>query len=138
MSTSSILSSASTSSTSTSSSSDAMTSLGSDDFLKLFLAELQNQDPLDPTNTSDLLNQISQIKSIAANEELSDTLTGLQLQQQLFTGNSLLKSTVTGKTDAGQMITGQVDSISIEDKAVKVNVGGQSISLKNITKITPS
>jgi flagellar basal-body rod modification protein FlgD len=136
MSTSSILSSLSSASTSTSSntSSDYL-NLTNTDFLKLLLTELQNQDPLDPTSTSDILTQISEIKAIASNEDLSGTLSGLSLQQQLYTGSSLLKSTITGTNDSGTTVTGAVDSIKVSDSTVYACVGSESVSLANITNI---
>jgi flagellar basal-body rod modification protein FlgD len=105
------------------------------DFLQLLLTELQNQDPLDPTDTSDILNQISQIKAIKSNEDLSDTLSSMTLQQQLYTGSSLLNSTITGTDDSGTAVTGVVDSITVSDDTVYACVGDQSVSLSNITAV---
>jgi flagellar basal-body rod modification protein FlgD len=136
MSTSSITSAASTSaSSSTSTTTDAFQALDLEEFLKLLVTELQNQDPLEPMKNSEILQQLSQIKAIESNERLSDTLTSLQLQQSLSTGSNLLQKNVTGLSDDGEMITGQVDSISIEDDSIKVHIGDQSISIKNITDI---
>jgi flagellar basal-body rod modification protein FlgD len=136
MSTSSILSSASSAATTPSSSvtSDSL-NLDSNDFLKLLLTELQNQDPLNPTDTNDILTQVSQIKAIVSNEDLSNTLSSLKLQQQLYTGSSLLKSTITGTNDSGDTVTGAVDSIKVSNDAVYACVGDQSVSLANITQI---
>ncbi len=137
MSTSSI-SSLSSASSSTSTTSDAMSSVGVNDFLKLLLTELQNQDPLNPTDTNDILNQVSQIKAIQSNQQLTDTLTSMQLQQGLAAASSLLQKNVKGLTDSGETITGVVGSVTINDSAVTLNVGDQSISLKNVSEITPS
>jgi flagellar basal-body rod modification protein FlgD len=136
MSTSSITSSLSSSSTSSSStsSSDYM-NVTTDDFLKLLLTELQHQDPLDPTSTSDILTQVSEIKAIKSNEDLSATLSSLTLQQQLYTGSSLLKNTITGANDNGDTVTGAVDSIKVVDNTVYACVGDQSVNLAKITKV---
>jgi flagellar basal-body rod modification protein FlgD len=99
------------------------------------LTELQNQDPLDPTNTSDILNQVSQIKAIKSNQDLSSTLSSLTLQQQLYTGSSLLKSTITGTNDSGVTVTGAVDSVKVSNDTVYACVGDQSVSMANITEI---
>jgi flagellar basal-body rod modification protein FlgD len=139
MSTSSINSTSSTSGASSATkTSDAFEKVDLNDFLKLMVTELQNQDPLNPMDNSQILQQISQIKAIESNQRLSDTLVSLQLQQGLATGGSLLQKTVTGLTDDGKTITGLVDSISIDSQGVKVHVGEQSISLKNIAEIQPN
>jgi flagellar basal-body rod modification protein FlgD len=123
---------------STTKTSDAFDKVDLNDFLKLMVTELQNQDPLNPMDNSQILQQVSQIKAIESNQRLSDTLVSLQLQQGLVTGGSLLQKTVTGLTDDGDTITGLVDSISIDNQGVKVNVGEQTISLKNIAEIQPN
>ena len=43
-----------------------------DDFLKLMIAELQNQDPLDPMENSEMLQQLSQMRSIGATDKLTE------------------------------------------------------------------
>ncbi len=45
-------------------SSGAFAELGSQDFLKLMLTELTNQDPLQPTDNEALLRQISSIRDL--------------------------------------------------------------------------
>ena len=57
------------------------TELSSDDFMTLLLAELQYQDPTDPTDTESILTQTSQLASLessdntnAALEDLANTL----------------------------------------------------------------
>ncbi len=59
----------------------------------------------------------------------------MQLQQDMLAASSMLQKTVTGLTDNGDRITGKVDSVSIDTSGVKVNMGGQVISLKNISTI---
>jgi flagellar basal-body rod modification protein FlgD len=125
-------------SSSTATTSDAFDKVDLNDFLKLMVTELQNQDPLNPMDNSQILQQVSQIKAIESNERLSDTLASLQLQQELVTGSSLLQKTVKGLTDDGEMITGLVDRVSIDDKGVKVHIGDQTISMNNISEFQPN
>ena len=48
--------------------------LDSDEFTKLILTELGNQDPLEPNDTKALLEQLSIIRSIESDTKLNDTL----------------------------------------------------------------
>ena len=50
-----------------------------DQFLQLLITEIQNQDPLDPMENSEILEQISQIREISATNNLSDTLASVLL-----------------------------------------------------------
>ena len=54
--------------------------LTSDDFLKLFMTQLQYQDPTAPMETSDMLNQTSQLTQLQTNQDLKDSLTKLTEQ----------------------------------------------------------
>jgi len=51
--------------------------LTSDDFLKLFMTQLQYQDPTAPMETSDMLNQTSQLTQLQTNRDLKDSLNKL-------------------------------------------------------------
>ena len=61
----------------TTSSATSTSSLTTDDFLSLLVTQLQNQNPLDPTDTNELLNQIVSFASYGQQSETADTLTGI-------------------------------------------------------------
>ena len=74
----------------------AFADLGSQDFLKLMLTELTNQDPLQPTDNEALLRQISSIRDIEMSTSLTDTLQKLAGQQQIGAASSVIGQFVTG------------------------------------------
>lgn len=113
-----------------------------DQFLGLLIAELQNQDPLNPMDNSELVQQISQIREISATNQLTDTLTSVLLGQNTATASSLIGKRVTGLTDDAQNIEGVVTraSVTVDDsadgnRAIRVHIGDQSLSLNNIREI---
>ncbi len=55
--------------------------LGKDDFLKLFVAQLQNQDPLNPTSSDQLLSQMSSITQVEQSYNVNTNLTNLLAAQ---------------------------------------------------------
>ena len=65
------------------------TKLGKDDFMKLFLAELQYQDPTAPMDTEKILAQTSQLATIESadntNKSLTDLITALGTTNQFST-----------------------------------------------------
>ncbi len=102
-------------------SSAAFSDLGSQDFLKLMLTELTNQDPLAPTDNEALLRQISSIREIELSTSLSDTLQKLTGQQQIGSASSLIGqyvSSVPGAT--GESARGVV-------VGVRFGEGGQPV-----------
>jgi len=117
---------------------DPLSDVSMNDFLKLLVTELQNQDPTSPMDNSQILQQVSQIKAIESNQRLSDTLTSMQTQQDLVAASTLLQKTITGLTDSGKTVTGLVDKVSVDTSGVKVCVGTDTISLTNISEVDPN
>jgi len=54
--------------------------LTSDDFLQLFMTQLQYQDPTDPMDTNEMLEQTSQLTQLQTNQDLKDALNQLTAQ----------------------------------------------------------
>ena len=57
---------------------DASTAMGKDDFLTLLITQLQNQDPLNPTDSTEYTAQLAQFSSL---EQLSNVNTNLEYMQ---------------------------------------------------------
>ncbi|HUT10831.1 MAG TPA: flagellar hook capping FlgD N-terminal domain-containing protein [Thermoguttaceae bacterium] len=117
--------------------SDAFKEVDLNDFLKLMITQLRNQDPLNPMENQELLQQITQIREIESNQRLTNTLQSVLLGQSLATASSLLGQTVRGLTVGQEQITGKVDRVSIEDGTAKLHVGDDTIELRNVADILP-
>lgn len=114
---------------------DAIQDVDMDDFLELLITELQNQDPMEPLDNHEILQQLSQIREIESNVRLTETLESVRLGQNLAAASSILGRLVTALTDDGEQITGRVGGISIVDGEPKLNVGEQVVPLKNVSEI---
>ncbi len=134
-----ITSTGSTGSTSSTSSADSnkrgngLQDLNLDQFLNLIITELQNQDPLSPTDNAALMQQVGQLRSMAADDKLTTTLTNFSITQQLTTASSLIGQKVIGLDDTGSNVNGIVDSVSVKidekdstKRQVKVQVEAKS------------
>src|SRR3954453_8999779 len=82
-------------------------------FLKLMITELQQQDPLNPLDNKDMLNQIPQIRSIGASDKLTSTLDSVLLGQNIASATNLIGADISALSDDGQSIQGVVNRISI-------------------------
>jgi flagellar basal-body rod modification protein FlgD len=116
---------------------DAWRQVSLDDFTRLLITELQNQDPLEPMNNAQILQQISQIREIESNQRLAETLESVLLGQSVATAGNLLERTIVGLSDDSQTVTGPVDRVSIEDGLVRLHLGEHTVALKNVTEILP-
>jgi len=120
---------------------DGYNDLGTADFLKLLIQELQNQDPLNPMENSDMLQQIGLIREIGATDQLTGTLTTLSDNQQLVTASGLIGKKVTGLANDSSPVDGVVDRVTVETngeneaRSIKVHVGGKTMILENIRDI---
>ena len=63
-----------TGTTSTQSPASSMQSVGKDEFMKLLLAQLKNQDPLNPMDGTDFAAQLAQFSSLEQLQNLNNTL----------------------------------------------------------------
>lgn len=125
----------STSNSTASITSDRFNELTMGDFIKMMVAELENQDPMNPMSNTEMLSQISQIRSITSNDQLSASIGALTLGQALSTASSLIGKTVTGVNTLNESVTGKVDKVTIEDGEAKLFVGSSIINVGNVTAI---
>jgi flagellar basal-body rod modification protein FlgD len=94
---------------------NAIKDLDVDSFLKLMIAELQNQDPLNPMENDQMLAQIGQMREIAASDKLSETLDSVLLGQNIASATNLIGAEIDAISTDNQKVTGQVKSIAISD-----------------------
>lgn len=93
-----------------------------DDFLKLMISELQNQDPLNPLENDQLLAQISQIREVGATEKLTSTLDAVLLGQNITSATSLIGAEIEAISDDNQRVTGLVNRITISNGQPKLHL----------------
>jgi len=69
-----------------------------DRFLKLLVAQMQNQDPLNPLDNAQVTSQLAQINTVNGIEKLNTTMQGVNgqmLQMQMLQGASLVGRDIT-------------------------------------------
>jgi flagellar basal-body rod modification protein FlgD len=111
-------------------------------FLQLMISELTNQDPLNPMDNTQLVQQLGSIREIAATDKLSSALSTLQAEQSLTTASSLIGREVTALSTDNENITGKVDRITVDvdeqnadQRRYLVHIGDQQVELKNIREV---
>jgi len=109
MTVSSTSSTTSSNSSSTASSTSSSSTISSSDFLNLLLSELQNQDPLNATSTTDFMNQLTSYANFTEQQSINSSMTSLASSfSSLVTLNSVnyIGHTVEAKTDTATLSGG--------------------------------
>jgi flagellar basal-body rod modification protein FlgD len=101
---------------------NTLNDLDLDVFLKLLINEMQNQDPLNPMDNSEMLNQINQIREIGSTDKLTSTLDSVLLGQNITSSTNLIGKDVKAISDDGQRVSGTVTRVTIEDGKPKLQL----------------
>lgn len=102
-----------------------MSALSADDFTRIILTELSNQDPLQPNDTNQLLEQMSTLRSIQSNIDLSDQLTQITNQNSFSAAASMIGKSVTGYNTDLERVTDEVLSVSLSSDGIMLNLKSQ-------------
>jgi len=122
--------------------SDSFGQMKSEDFFALLITEMQNQDPFNPNDTGDMINQVSQIRSIELSGNLTKTLGQMTEQQRTLGTAELIGKYVEGEVtdDEGNVTTlsGVVTGVSFgEDGAAILELdSGQKMPATALQMIT--
>src|SRR5262245_13739307 len=111
---------------------DAYDSLKMEDFIQLMITEMQNQDPLNPMDHSQLLQQMSSMQSINSTQKLTTTLDAVLLGQNLSNAGALIGKTIDGLTADGKEVTGKVTQATLVNNVPYLSVGGDQVPIGNV------
>lgn len=120
---------------STTTGSDAFGGLKTEDFIKILIAELNSQNPLEPIENGKILDQVSQINSLSTTNKLNETLTNFGLAQNLSSASSLIGRFVVGAVGQ-KTISGMVEKAIVENGQIVLMVDGQRLPLSSVEQIT--
>lgn len=95
---------------------NSFSDLDSDDFLKLLIMQLRNQDPLEPLDNNEMLQQIASIRDIELNTTLTDSLRAVAGRQDFASASSIIGQYVTSaSTDGSAPHAGIVVAVRFTD-----------------------
>lgn len=107
-----------------------------DQFLKLLVAQVQNQNPLDPVSDTEFISQLASFNQLSSLQTLNANFSQLLQYQQLGEGSNLIGKTVTYKDTNGQPQTGKVSGVTSDGTNIALTIGSASVGLGSITKVT--
>ncbi len=107
-------------------------------FLQLLVLQMQNQDPLSPTDNTEMIAQLAQFSALEQMNNLNtnfETLSGSFNQLSFISAGTLIGKTVAGTDDAGQLKEGTVDKVLFDSGKVYVSIGGTLVPMANIQRV---
>jgi flagellar basal-body rod modification protein FlgD len=110
--------------------------LGKEDFLKLLVVQLENQDPTKPLEDKEFISQMAQFSSLEQMTEMNKTLSNLILNYKSNLSYSLLGKTVEVLDDAtGEVSSGTVTEVLFDPTGPVISFNGMTYSVDEVTKV---
>jgi flagellar basal-body rod modification protein FlgD len=118
--------------------------INQDDFIKLFVSELQFQDPMQPMDNSQFLLQLSQFENIELNSQMNQGIQDLLSMNSTDQSISLLNHPVQVTGADGGTTAGKITAVSFTASGVQLSVTTSSsgnvltgVRLSQITLVQP-
>ncbi|HLH53395.1 MAG TPA: flagellar hook capping FlgD N-terminal domain-containing protein [Verrucomicrobiae bacterium] len=110
--------------------------LTQNDFLKLLVAQMSAQDPLNPQSNTDFAAQMAQFSALQTSQATQSDMSVLQASQLVQQANSFIGRTVTLAAHDGSTPTGIVTSVQMVSGVPKVVVNGSLYDLNQVLSIS--
>ena len=116
--------------------------LGKQDFLKLLMAQLRNQDPLKPMEDTQMIAQMAQFSALEATQQLNATIQQSANVQAISTAGALIGKYIQSNLADGTTSTGAVTGVNFTTTNGVVSptlvVGGVDVDYSTIVKVSSS
>ncbi len=108
-----------------------------DQFLQILVAELSSQNPLDPLDNGQFMQQLVGLQSLEQTAALTDSLKTFQRFMQMSSGSSMIGRTIRGLNTASQSVEGVVSRVVLEGDTVLLMVGQNRVPINSVIEIRP-
>lgn len=112
--------------------------LDKETFLKLLVAQLSNQDPSSPMDTSDMMAQTTQLSMMESLSEIQASSREQFALQMRMASADLVGQQVSWTDAAGKAQSGVVDSVDYSQSVPVLTVGTTTIPLDAIGGVRPA
>lgn len=105
--------------------------VNSETFLSLLVAEMTNQDPLEPTSNTEFVSQMAQFTQLSYAQDSST------YAKANYAASLVGKTATASKMDGAEQVTktGIVESVTKSGKTYIVNIGGESFDISKVTGV---
>ena len=126
---------AASSTSSTSAATTATNDLGKDAFLKLLIAELSNQDPLNPMEDREFISQMATFSSLEQMQNMNNTLTSIAEVNKFSAANYVGKA-VAFTNDDGKQIAALVNAVWFDNGKTILDTTEGEVPLERVEGIS--
>jgi flagellar basal-body rod modification protein FlgD len=106
-----------------------------DTFLQLLVAQLQNQNPLEPVSDTEFIAQLAQFNTLSSLQTLNASFDQLLRLSQLTQGADLIGKTVQYTDVDGTTRTGLVNRVLSQGDQIFLDVNGQAVGLDQVSAV---
>lgn len=111
------------------------TKISTEMFLKLLVAQLKYQDPLEPQKDTAFVTQMAQMSSLQQMQQMNASLQNAQAFDMI--GKEIYAEVFDKDTHMTTPFAGIVDSVFIKDGIPYVVVGNQAINIADVKQVFP-
>ena len=111
-------------------------SLGKDDFLKLLVTQLKNQDPMNPMDEKDFMGQMASFSSLEQITNLVSANASTSFAGQVSQSVALIGRQVTWSASDGTSGSGLVQTVTINGGDIALTVDGRQISPGDVVQVS--
>ena len=123
-------------STSNTSSATTGNGLGKDSFMKLLVAQMRMQNPMEPTDDKEMIAQMTQFSMLEQITNMATANAEIVSSSKMSQAVSLLGRNVTYLGADGAVATGTVDEVKMVSGKPSLTVGGkEGISTSQLTEV---
>ena len=110
--------------------------LTQDDFLRLVVAQMTTQDPMNPRQDTEFIAQMAQFTALEQSKSMQAEMAQLRADQLFLQANALLGRVVQLREPGGA--GGTVTAIHVVEGTPKIVVGGQEYDLGEVVSVAPA
>jgi flagellar basal-body rod modification protein FlgD len=104
--------------------------------MQMLMTQITHQNPLEPMNDSEMMNQYVQLNSLNTLQSIQTSLGQVVSTNQTGYAASLIGKTVKATDADGKSVQGVVKSVTVQNGAIQLLVGKVSVPLANVTEVT--
>ncbi|MDC0143396.1 hypothetical protein OAK45_02555 [Verrucomicrobia bacterium] len=110
--------------------------LGQNEFLKLLVTQMQNQDPMKPVSDTEFIAQMAQFSSLEQTKTMSADITKLRQGNDFLQATNLLGKEVRLNLGDMEFTKGIVTDLNVKDGEARIIVGDKTYTLDQVNSVS--
>jgi|JFJP01.1.fsa_nt_gi flagellar basal-body rod modification protein FlgD len=111
------------------------TSLDSNQFMQILMAQLTHQNPLEPMDSNEMMNQFSQLNSLQELRDIHTAMDKVSVSNQTTYLASLIGKTIKANRSDGKILEGVVDGVLADKDNPQIRIGTELVDLADVIEI---